>query len=401
MVTSPAETIRPRRGPGRLVVALFAVVAVVATGCGTGGGASSTEDDGGPLQITVLADITGKGAFFGEAIAQAAEFAAGYINGNGGIDGRTVELDVQDTTSDPGRASTLMNDATRGDADAVIFGVLSEEALTIAPLAQDAGLPMVNVQAAADGVVETGDAIWRVTPPQGNFYANFADYLAANRGVRSTAVFYVTDNAPSVTLATEVLPQVFGDAGIQVLDSVSSTSTETDLTTVTARLLSQSPDHVQTQAIGAQNIALITQLRRAGFTGSIGGGTALGAGALSALPGTEADGILYYSSFVGSPDLAYESGRTFTQAYTDATGGQPNTFHAETFDAFRLIQEAVTAAGGDGSRNGIRTGMAQVAGAGGFAGAQADPLTFENRDARGPGVVIEWQGGRETLATGQ
>ena len=390
-----------RRSRAGAAVALASTALLTVSACTTGETTTSAEDDGGAVQVLVLADITGKAAFFGEAIEQAADFAESYVNENGGIDGRDLELTVQDTTSDPARASTLMNDAVRGDVDAVVFGVLSEEALTIAPLAQDAGLPMINIQAAADGVVETGDAIWRITPPQQNFYQNYADYLAEEKDVQTASVFYVTDNAPSVTLATEVAPEAFGNAGIEILDSVSSTSSETDLTTVASRLLAGNPDHIQTQAIGAQNIALITQLRRAGFTGTIGGGTSLGAGALSALEGDEADGILYYSSFVGSDELGYESGRQFVSDYEAAEDVQPNTFHAETFDAFRLIQEAV-AASGDASRSGIIEGLAQVAADGGLTGAaQAETVTFENRDARTPGVVIEWMDGRETLAPGQ
>lgn len=384
---------------GRLTAVLATTVVLVAA-CGSGDAPGAAGGDGGQVRVTVLADITGVGAFFGESIAQAAEFTADYVNDAGGIDGRPLELSVEDTTSNPGRASSLMNDAVRGDADAVIFGVLSEEALTIAPLAQDAGLPMINIQAAADGVVETGDFIWRITPPQENFYENYADYLKTNRDVDTTTVFYVTDNAPSVSLAEEVVPRTFGDVGIEILDSVSSTSTETDLTTVAARLLSGQPDHIQTQAIGAQNIALITQLRRAGFTGSIGGGTALGAGALSALPGGGGDGILYPSSFVGSEDLGHEPGRQFARDFEEATGEQPNTFHAETFDAFRLIEEAIIASG-DASRDGIKAGMERVADGEGLSAAQADPITFENRDARTPGVVIEWKDGRETLASDQ
>ncbi len=191
--------------------------------------------------------------------------------------------------------------------------------------------------------------------------------------MKSAAVFYVTDNAPSVELATQVLPKAFGDAGITVTDEVASSSTETDLSSAVTRLLKGNPDHIQTQVIGAQNVTLITQLRRAGFKGTIGGGTALGAGALSDLPATRPTAILYYSSFVGSDELPWQSGADFTTAYTDATGEQPNTFHAETFDAFGLIKEAIEKSG-DASREGIKQGMDEVASYGvGLTGAQADP----------------------------
>lgn len=395
------------RKAGR-ATALLATMVLFTAACSSGddedaAGAGDPSADGecaGPVQITVMADVTGKAAFFGEAIKDGAEFAAEYLNESGGIGGEPIELTVEDTTSEVGPATSQINDATRGETDAVIFGVLSEEALAIGPLAQEAGLPLINIQAAADGVLDAGDHIWRITPPQANFYDNFVEYLAANREVQSTAMVYVTDNEASRALGEDIGPAAFDRAGIEVTEGVSTTSTETDLTTVADRILRGEPDHVQLHLIGAQNISMITQLRRSGFEGSIGSGTSLGAGALAALPGDEADGILYYSSFVGSEDLSYESGVEFTQAYQEATGEQPTTFHAETFDAFRLVQEAVESSGST-CREGILEGMNAVADGDGLTGAQADPITFEERDARTSGVVIEWMDGQETLAPGQ
>lgn len=389
---------RSRRVPNT-VSALFVAAAMTMTYASCAAGGASGSDD---VAITVLVDKTGKAAFFGSATATAAEFSAKYINDNGGMGGKKVKVTIKDTGSDPATASASMNQAVSQDADAVIFGVLTEEALAIAPLAQDAGLPMVNVQAGGDGVTDVGDHIWRITPQQAVFYPGYAEYLATEKRVKSAAVFYVTDNAPSTELATEVLPKTFGDVGIEVTNSVASSSTETDLTNAVSKLMAGNPDMIQTHAIGAQNVTLITQLRRAGYEGLIGGGTALGAGALTDVPADQSNGIVYYSSFVGSSDLPFASGKEFNDAFEAATGEQPNTFHAETFDAFSLIAKAIDESDGEVSREAIQSGMEAVAESGGFDGAQAAPLTFDdNRDAQGPGIVIQWEDGRETLAPGQ
>jgi branched-chain amino acid transport system substrate-binding protein len=376
------------------------LLAVLLSGCAASATEPAAAEASTVVRIAVLADLTGKAAFFGTAIGESAQFTVDEMNRSGGIDGRQIELEIKDTGSSAATASSLMNDLILSDTEAVIFGVLSEEALAIAPLAQDAGMPMINVQAAANGIVETGPAIWRITPPQGKFYPKYVDYLKSELKVATAAVFYVTDNAPSVTLATEVLPKELERVGITITDSVASSSTETDLTTAVTRLLEGNPDFIQTQAIGAQNIALITQLKRAGYTGGIGGGTALGANALAALPEDQANGILYYSSYVGSADLPYQSGKDFAAAFEAATGKQANTFDAETYDAFGLIKAAIMASGAS-TREAIVTGMATVETNGGFVGAQGDPIKFVNRSADTAGVVIRWENGRETLAPGQ
>lgn len=382
----------------RSLIALCAVMAVGTAACGSGGSPGGASDD--TVDVTVLADVTGKAAFFGKAVKKSAEFSAKYVNDHGGMDGHKVTIDVQDTGSEPATAAQLMNKAISGGADAVIFGVLTEEALAIAPLAQEAKLPMVNVQAGGEGVTAVGDYIWRITPQQALFAPKFADYLAKEEGVKSAALFYATDNATSAELGKKVFPKAFDDAGIELTTQVAGSSSQTDLSGAASHLVEGKPDFILTLAIGAQNVTLITQLDRAGFKGSIGGGTALGAGTLSALPPSQSNGILYYSSFVGSKKLPYQSGVQFTKAYEAATGKQPVTFDAETYDAFGLIKQAVEKSSGI-SRTEIKKGMEEVASSGGFAAAQADPLTFKYRDAQSEGVVIEWRNGRETLAPGQ
>ncbi len=72
---------------------------MLATAAGCGGSTTTGGGGGGDdtVNITVLADRTGKAAFFGEAIATSVDFTEGYINDNGGIDGKPIAIDVQDT----------------------------------------------------------------------------------------------------------------------------------------------------------------------------------------------------------------------------------------------------------------------------------------------------------------
>ncbi len=51
----------------------------------------------------------------------------------------------------------------------------------------------------------------------------------------------------------------------------------------------------------------------------------------------------------------------------------------------------IKASGGDSSREGIRKGLAQIAGQG-FDGAMG-AITFAGNDMRVPGKVVQWDGG--------
>jgi branched-chain amino acid transport system substrate-binding protein len=379
-------------------VATGAALALLSACGGTSSTAAGSAGGSDAVKITLLADETGPAAVYGKKIADAAKFSVDHFNAEGGLNGRTIDLDVEDTGSSVSTATSLMSKAVSGGTDAVVFGVLSEEALAIGPIAQQAGVPVVNIQAGGPGITAPGSDVWRITPPQPLFLPTMAKYLADAKSVKSAAIFYSSDNSTNAELAKDA-PADLKNEGISTTNTVSTTTSETDLTADVTKLLSGNPDAVLIYSVGSQNGTLITQLRRAGYTGVIAGGTPFGAGFLSSLPANLSNGILYWGAYVGSSDLKYKTGRDFLADYEKATGQQPDTFAAETYDAVGLIVAGLKKSG-DASPSGINTGMTDVANTG-LTGALGDPLTFQDRSAVSKGVIIQWQDGKETLAPGQ
>ena len=118
-------------------VAAAAALAVVAA-CGGNGSSGSGGSSGGdkPLRILYSSGLTGLLAPSAKAVQRGAEAAVSYINDNGGINGRKVEMTSVDNQSDPTRGVTLVQQALTGNdkPDLVIPGVSSNEALAVAPL---------------------------------------------------------------------------------------------------------------------------------------------------------------------------------------------------------------------------------------------------------------------------
>ncbi len=78
-------------------LAIFAVVA---------GAASARAQD---ITIAVAAPMTGPVASIGEQIRRGAELAAEAINKNGGVNGKTIKISVQDDACDPKQAVAIAN----------------------------------------------------------------------------------------------------------------------------------------------------------------------------------------------------------------------------------------------------------------------------------------------------
>jgi branched-chain amino acid transport system substrate-binding protein len=106
----------------------------------------------------------------------------------------------------------------------------------------------------------------------------------------------------------------------------------------------------------------------------------------------QGDGILFPIDFsAANSDPAI---KTFIDDYKAKFNADPSPYAADAYDAMQLIIKAL-AAGEEFEPDAIKAGMEKVA-AQGFIGA-AGKITFENRDARVPGVLVEWRDGKENV----
>jgi branched-chain amino acid transport system substrate-binding protein len=108
--------------------------------------------------------------------------------------------------------------------------------------------------------------------------------------------------------------------------------------------------------------------------------------------GAQADGILFPIDFsAANPDPAIKK---FVDDYKAKYNEAPSPYAADAYDAVQLIVKSLAASKTTDSDD-IKAAMEGVA-AKGFDGATG-AIKFENRDARVPGVLVEWRGGQENV----
>ncbi len=89
----------------RTTLALAAAVGLTLTACGGPEAGSGGED--GPIAIGVLSDLSGATADVGTPYSEGIQGYVDWLNGNGGIDGRKLELKLNDYAYDVARAEQL------------------------------------------------------------------------------------------------------------------------------------------------------------------------------------------------------------------------------------------------------------------------------------------------------
>lgn len=195
-----------RRLSSALTVSIVMVMGAACTSQGTGDSASdgaepqSTPDattaDEDPIVFGGLFPLTGSGSVYGGGMQAALEFAVEEINAAGGINGRPVEVVVEDdgTDADQGvRAASKLLDVD--EVDAIIGTWASSVTLAIAPLTIAADVVM-TVESGVNEISDLDDnnTIFRIGGRSADTGAAVAAYLLET-GKMSAAILGDTGDA--------------------------------------------------------------------------------------------------------------------------------------------------------------------------------------------------------------
>ena len=180
-----------------VALGLLAGVASVLVACG--------EDaaDGAPYRIGVMESLTGAGETYGTVAHQAKVMAADEINAAGGVDGRRLELVVEDSKCNAQDAINAYNKLTDVDGVKIILGTSCSGAmLGVAPLAEADGVILFSGMASNPDIADAGDYIFRTQISDIEVGIRTGDALWAD-GIRTLAtITEETDYAEGVRRTT-------------------------------------------------------------------------------------------------------------------------------------------------------------------------------------------------------
>ena len=245
----------------RIVAAvLLAILALAVVGCG--------EEEKGPFRIGVMESVTGPGETYGTVAVQSKQLAVDEINADGGINGRMLELIVEDSKCNAQDAITAYNKLTDVDGVKIILGTSCSGAmLGAAPLAEKEGVVMFSGLATNPDIAEAGDYIFRTSLSDATVGVDTGNVLWAD-GIRNLATINEsTDYAEGVRRTTTAQ---FETLGGQIVAAESYPSDTTDFRTQLTKILNANPDalHIAAQA-EASGGTIIKQVRELGYDGPI------------------------------------------------------------------------------------------------------------------------------------
>ena len=342
---------------------------------------------GDKVRIGVFMSLTGSTANFGISSVNGIKMAADEVNKAGGINGKQIELLVEDDRSDASEAATIVTKfVTQDQVHAVLGEVASSRSIAAAPIAQNAKIPMLTPSSTNPEVTRKGDYIFRscfIDPVQGAAIGQFA---AKGLNAKRAAIMVDRKNDYSTGLANNIT-ETFTRLGGQMVATTSYQEGDQDFNAQLTSIKGANPEVIFVPGYYNDVGLIAKQARDRGITVPLLGGDGWDSAQLYAIGGAALNGSFFsnhYSPFDTDPKV-----QKFVNDYKALYNTIPDALAATAYDAAHIMFDAIRRANSlEGPA--IRNALAATAAYPGVTGT----VTFnENRDAVKPIVMIEIKDG--------
>lgn len=351
--------------------------------CVQKGGNGGTTTSGDTIKVGVYGDLTGQTSSFGQSTKNGVELAVEEINAAGGVNGKKIQLVIEDDQGRPEQAKTVVSKLINQDkVQAVLGEVASTNSLAAAPVAQEAKIPMITPSSTNPKVTEVGDYISRVCfidPFQGSVMAKFA----SNTLKAKTAAILGDVNSDYSKGLTQFFEEEFTKAGGKVVAKEAYTQTDPDFKGQLTKIRNLNPDVIYIPGYYGQVGIIAKQARELDMNMPLLGGDGWDSPELWKLGGAALKNTFlsnHYSADNPAPEI-----QNFVKAYKAKFNTTPDAIAALAYDAAKILADAIKRAGGTDSAK-LKDAINSTKD---FAGVTGKITLDASRNAVKPAVVLE------------
>jgi branched-chain amino acid transport system substrate-binding protein len=294
----------------------------------------------GPIKIGMQAGITGPAAADGNAAVAAVKIAFDRANAAGGVNGRPLELVVEDDQGKPDQAVPLANRMIGDKVVAVISAGFSAPSRTAAPVFQKAKIPYIAAIAFAPEITKVGDYMFRVTSVgevQGRAGAMIVGKILGKK--KAVVLTIKTDFGKTLVAGFKEAAPKFG---VEIVKEYEYGPGDRQFGPMIAGIKADNPDVIYATGFYFTGGPLVNQIRAAGITVPIVGPESFSSQKFIEIAGQAAEGTIITN--VIDWGTTKTEVREFLTEFEKRTGGKAEAVAAQAYAAATVLIEALKAA---------------------------------------------------------
>lgn len=311
-----------------------------------------------PVKVGVILPLTGGSSLAGSEVVMGVKLAAKEVNADGGVlDGRPIELVIEDDESSPTKGATAARKLIEQDGVVAIVGTYnSAVALSALKVAQEAGVLMSSGGSTSTAVTdanEPGDPwFFRAFPGSDKQGTESAMDTVEVLGGKRLAVIH--DNSSYGNSLADTFVEVTEKAGAEVVARESYNAGEQDFYAMLTKLQSLQPDAIYIGGLVGEGATIVRQANEMGFQTQFVGSGSMMTDKFIELTGPASEGFAVSSMF--EPGTPNEHGAAFAKRFMAEYGVNANVHSALGYDSMMLVAKAIDRAGSTDPRE-IRDAM--------------------------------------------
>ena len=361
---------------------LLVTLCLIASAC------SMPESRSNNIKIGAFLSLTGATSAYGISASNAIKLAADETNASGGIDGKQVQIDIEDDESNTQQVPEVVNHLIKEHkVQALIAEPVSTRAMVAAPIAQQNQMVMISSASVKPELTMQGDYIFRacfISSTEGDAIAKFAvDHLKA----KSAAIILDDKNDYAVVLAG-FFANSFKKRGGQIVSEQKYQADATDITAQISAIKTAAPDIVFAPGFYTTATLVATEVKKSGIKSTLIGSDGWDSPNLLNNGGGPFEGVYLANHFwAGSDDPRVKK---FIADYRAKYGVEPDALAATAYDAARMLFDAFKRARTIESAA-VRNALAQTKD---FPGVTGKITLDSNRNAQVPVYMVRIEGGK-------
>ncbi len=367
------------------LVLLVCVLSMALVGCQSKPAADET------IKIGYIGALSGETAVWGQAGLNGMLLTAEEINANGGILGKKVEIIGLDGRGQPIDSVNAFKKLIDEGVIAVVGTNFSSCNIPMAPVADEAGVPLIATAASNPKVTvdENGKLhpysfrIGFIDPFQGEVLGSFA----LNELKAKTAAIILDQGSDYSTGLADYFTKKFEAGGGQIVITVEAHSGDNDFRSQLSKIQPLNPDVILVPWIYKDVALIANQARELGITSTMLGGDGWDSKELLTMAGEALEGSYYTSQ----PSFANPVTKPYAEAYQAKFNIAPETEALFGHDGLYWIKDALERAGKI-DRAALRDALEQTTEFKGLMGSMSvDPATHNPAK---PANIYKVEGGQ-------
>jgi branched-chain amino acid transport system substrate-binding protein len=304
---------------------------------------SGNAPGGDTIPVGEYTSLTGKEATYGISSHNATRMAVDEINSAGGVLGKQLRLICEDNQSKAGEAANAARKLISRDRVVALLGeVASSRTLEVAPIAQEAKIPLISPASTNPKVTEVGDYVFRVCFTDRFQGRVLADFALKTIKAKKLAILSDLKSDYSKGLA-ECFKERFVAKGGQIVAEPSYSGGDKDFKAQLTAIKGTEPDAILVPGYYTDVGLIVMQAKQLGIKVPLFGGDGWESPKLLSIGGAALEGHYFsthYSMEVASPKI-----QSFVKHYQERYGEYPDALAALGYDSAYVLADAMKRAG--------------------------------------------------------